>query len=197
MDSYEYYLLYHKDSRSFINALTENNCEILIALKILIANQKLKFEKSEVFQKVWNFMQNYETNEKLDEVFEALLTSDRQETVKYWLSRQWACFDKNQPKNVLNVTAILVKKIVVDASSTSYLLDVSSHLIDILLVDSNHHTDVLHILKFILEKNLTIQAQILHNVLKKCLGRSDFLALQCLCNFFDKNMRGKYRHKSE
>lgn len=188
MDSYEYYLLYHKDSRSFINALTENNCEILIALKKLITNQKLKFdtEKSEVFQKVWNFMQNCETNEKLDEVLEALLTADRQETVKYWLSRQWACFDKNQPKNVLNVTAILVKKIVLDAYSTSYLLDISSHLIDILLVDSNHQTDALHILKFIIEKSLTIQAQILQNILKKCLGRSDILALQCLCNFFDK-----------
>ena len=78
MDSYEYYLLYHKDSRSFINALTENNSEILFALKMLIANQKLKFEteKSEIFQKVWNFMQNCETNEKLDEVLEALLTAD-------------------------------------------------------------------------------------------------------------------------
>ena len=187
MDSYEYYLLYHKDSRSFINALTENNCEILVALKKLLENNKLKFdtEISEVFQKVWNFTQNCETNEQLNDVFEALLTADKQETVKNWLSRQWF-HEKNQTKNVLNVAAILVKKIVQDASSTSFLSNISSHLIDILLVDSNHHADVLHIIKYILEKNLTVQVTILSDILKKCLGRSNTLAFQCLCNFFDK-----------
>jgi hypothetical protein len=188
MDSYEYYLLYHKDSSGFINAICGNNVETLLALERLLSNKKLLFEteKHEVFQKVWTLIQEPNTDVQLDRIFEALLTLERMETIKYWVIANLKNFEKSETVNVLRVTMILVKKLVSQSSSSSFLKELSNHLIDIMLRDSPHHADVLQILNFILEKNRETRTEILDCIISKCQGRSDRHALQCLCNFFDK-----------
>lgn len=197
MDAFEYYLLFHKDSTQFFDAIVENNGEILIALERLIANNKIQYayEKENCFAKVWQLIQcDVDGDEKLDAIFESLMQLDqlsRVDTVSFWTLEQLEKFnqlqhDRTKSMNLFRIVRVMVRVLQssTEDSHIEYVKKLSQILLDILLMESAYTYLVVSILKHLV-KDYCTRALILSEIYLRTNTRMDKHSLQNLCSFFD------------
>lgn len=191
MDSYEYFLLYHKDSSGFINALSHKNDEILIALEKLIAKGNLssvRTENEKCFDKIWEWLMSSKSpNERLDNVFQSLLTDDRFGAVKLWINEKVTNFGRDDVDGaiVLRVIRCVTKEFISIPTNEKFFLELSAKLVEILYQDSKY-SELVDVLNLMVKENAHVGKQICDNIWTKSRGRQDPLALQNVCYFFDK-----------
>lgn len=189
-DSYEYYLLYHVDSRRFFIALdSELNEDKTIAIERLIANNKLSSSEKELcFIKIWNQLRHEENcNAKLETVFKDLLTSDRVEVVKSWISESLGNFNDGMANgaNLMKIIKIIVEVFVSTQAMGAFMEELSEKLSDILYTETLLNAEIVSNLNLITSKNTRIKEQTCQRILHKSHQRTDHLALQNICYFFE------------
>lgn len=190
MDSYEYYLLFHKDSTQFFNHLVQNDDEILIALDKLLANGKVIYisDKDACFEKVWS-LKRCETNpsEKLDENFESLLTIERMEIVTFWTLENLEKFDETQNDIVKSINLFRVIRAIIRKGykeMTDYMKKLSMILIEITSLGSNNYTYlIVSILKSLMKEHPELSGLILSEIYLRSSSRQNKHSLQSLCLF--------------
>lgn len=190
MDSYEYYLLYHKDSIEFINEISATNEEILIALEKLLTNQKIKFgtERESCFEALWSFIQNdSQASDKLIRTFEGLLTLEQFEKVKFYINKSLLSAEKSSDGlgvNVLRIIKAVTRGFISNPLSESFFKDAAGKLLGLLFLRDDHHiVDVLH---FMMNRNQQVRDFILDAAFAKSQERVTNVSLTSLCYFFEK-----------
>lgn len=147
MDSFEYYLMYFKDSSEFIKALNDDvvNEEVLVALEKLLLNNKISFEseKESIFKKIWDLMrcEHKQLSETLEFIFEALLSPQRFEAVKYWILGM----DVTVNSSWLRIIRI-VSKVFISSSQPAtekFFKDMSLKIIDVMYRETCFHSEIM------------------------------------------------------
>lgn len=141
MNKFDFYSLYFRDSRAFIEALSEYNEDSLAVADELIKNNKLSFEtdKEFIYEKVFNLIRRDDIkSERLERVFAALLNEQRVNTLKLWIQY-------NLEKSLQSSLRIIANII-----STSYFNDnenffneISMKLCDLIYIEPNFYSDIL------------------------------------------------------
>lgn len=189
-DSYEYYLLYHVDSYCFFKALdSELNDDKTIATEKLIANNKLSSSEKELcFKKIWNQMRNEKNcTGKIETVFKDLLTSDRVEVVKSWISESLGNFNEGMAngENLMKVIKLVVEVFVSTQAMAAFMEELSEKLTDILYTETLLNAEIVSTLNLITSKNSRIKEQTCQRIMHKSRHRTDHHALQNICYFFE------------
>ena len=188
MDSFDYFLLYHKDSSKFIESLTDKNDEILIALEKLLekGNFTIPEEQESCYDNIWKWVISSEfPNERLDNIFQNLLTVERFEAVKLWIKENVINFGHDFNAVVLRVIKCVTKAFISNPINEMYFRELSASLVDILYRDSKY-SEIVDALNLMVNESAPICKQICDNIWTKSFNRQDPLALQNLCYFFHK-----------
>lgn len=207
MDSYEFYLLYHKDSSGFIAALSEKNDEILIALEKLIENNKITFdtEKESCFKAVWELLLHQkEFSDRLDNIFAALLTVERFDcSVKYWILQTIAKFEHDAEKSQEHslklllriIRSLISKKFPTLPSTEGFFRELTTKLVELLYSfnQTSVHHDILNTLHQLMKED-SVNTWVLNLIATRSETTDEQLSLQNLCYFFDKMCELKSIH---
>lgn len=191
MDSYEYYLKYHKDFEGFVGELSETNGEIIAALYRLVINKKLltEYEREKCFEKVWFFVQSDKKfNEKLDGIFRGLLSPERFDAVvKPWINQNVYCLERKLDIDEFALMRVLMtttKAFISSQPATGFFKDISVKLVDSLFNDSHSHSDIVSILHVMISENSVIGDWIMNLIHAKAHTRHDHMSMQIMCYFF-------------
>lgn len=148
MDSYEYYLLYHEQPAEFISELSENNEKILVACSKLIQNKRITSE-ADVFSKIWQLIQSAKSNDRLEHIFEALLSRERLESTVQAVA---AKLQESEDEPWLGVVRAIVKRAVKDGdllkgcsqATRDYFEEIGSRLVSLMYRD--HQGQLCHVM---------------------------------------------------
>lgn len=188
MDSYELYLLYHQDRYAFINLISAGSPEVLLALKVLLQNNKIQDDDDIriMCDKVAELLKHGRTlNEIADEIFEALLTL---EYVEKYIKTEIVTI------NQLRIVRTVVKKFIREDRIRHFLRDVSDEYIKSIYNESSseHHHIMISILNQIISFGSTeLRRSILESIYMMACDRTDRLSLINVCYFFDKILQCK------
>lgn len=146
INAFDYFLIYFKDSREFIDKLSNYNEEALEAVEQLIKSNKLSFEteKESIYEKIWNLIRSDIASDRLEWIFEALLTQQRFEAVKFWIS--WSLGQNNLDENLESALRIITVSTNVFISSKTnevFFEDLSTTLAEILYQGSSLYSNIL------------------------------------------------------
>lgn len=146
MNAFEFYFFYFKDSTSFIEALLDFNETALEALEELLKGDKVSFdsEKDMIYERVWSLIRNHES-ERLQNIFEKLLTQQRFESVKFWIT---CSLDQNNTERVnlnssLRIIAASIKVFGTSTANETFFHSLALKLCDLLYRENSFYSGIL------------------------------------------------------
>lgn len=145
-NSYDCYLHYFKDTFGFLETLNEYNEEALEAVEQLIKGKRLLRSKDEeiIYQRVWSHLKNEIVSERLDRIFEALLSQNRFERVKCWIDFKFQqTLSEGCLQACLRTLAICTKKLGSFPGNRSFLLQVSMSLPERVYLGTTCYSNIL------------------------------------------------------
>lgn len=193
MDSYEYYLLYHKNSSEFISDLSDNNSEALVALEALLKNKKVQSasERISCFEAVFGQLQrDNEENLRLDRIFEDILSVELFDNfLKFWIIKscrhirdQSKEIARNVKRNVFRVVKIVIVK---KLATKVFLNELTLKLLDICFIESKCQHEIVNLLHLLLLESDDTRRMILSSVFARSKTNVDSTSTQILIYFFN------------